>query len=98
MAGARIENQIGALAGELVARPVRDPSVFADFVTQPHAAEIEDEIAERTALSADVSLDADTFGPGFEPAGLIMNAFAGQVLLADKAEDPGVGDKAGRIE
>jgi hypothetical protein len=37
-------------------------------------------------------------GPGLEPAGFVVDAVAGEVLFADEAEDPAVGDEGGGVE
>ena len=53
VAGAGIQNQIDAVAGELAAGPIGHPGVFADLEADAHAAEIENQVAQRIALAAD---------------------------------------------
>src|SRR5690606_24654053 len=66
----------------------------ADF----HAADVEVDIADRECLTVDAQLRPLAGWPGFEPAGLVVNAVSRQVALGYKTEDFPVCRQAGGIE
>ena len=86
VAGAGIEQHIGATPGELSTCAVGDPGVAADFETDPHTAAIEEQVAEQDFFAANIDATHDAGRPTAEPARLVVDAVASEVLFADEAQ------------
>ncbi len=97
VARAWIQNEIHA-ARRQVPGPVRDPRVFADLETYPHVATFEDDVAQGVTSAVQVELHLSVRRPRFEPAWLVVNALARQILFGDETCDPLVRDQAGRVK
>ena len=93
MAGARVEDDVGTALGKPCARAISHPSVAADFHADLYAATVEQQIADRIGVAVDGHLSDVARGPRCEPTWLVMNAIAGQMLLADEAEQSAIAAK-----
>ena len=98
MAGAGVEQDVGPALGEPGAGAVGDPGVAADFEADPHAAAVEQQIADRILACPPISMLADCAGrPAAEPARLVVDAVARQVLLGHEAQQPAVAGHGRRV-
>src|SRR5690242_4979337 len=86
MASARVEKHVGAALGESRASAIGDPGVAADFKADAYTAAVEKQIAQRIFLATDLDAADDSRGPTTEPARLVVNAIAREMLLGDEAE------------
>ena len=84
VAGAGIDQYIGAARRQARTGAVGDPGVAADFEADSHAAAIEKDVADRVLTAADFDAADDAGGPTAEPAGLVVDAISGQVLFGDE--------------
>ena len=93
-----IAQDVDAAQREIGARPVGDPRVLADLEADPDIADVEQQVADRIAPDRAVGRGAlehvDLAGrPRLEPARLVVDAVAGEELLADEADDRAVDEQ-----
>ena len=100
VAGARVEDDVHRLRREIAAGTARDPGVLADFKSEPHAADIDHEIADGDFLTVVRSAEniADLQRPWLEPARFVMDAIAGEVALADERDEFSIDRQSGSVE
>ena len=84
MARGGIEQNVGAAGGEARTGAIGDPGVAADFDADPHAAAVEEQVADRVLAAVDFDAADGARRPAAEPARLVVNAVAGEVLLGVK--------------
>jgi len=98
MAGRRVEDQVDSAGRQGHARPVGGPGVFTDLEPDPHASELESEVSDRQVAVSLPDPAPTAAGPGPEPAGLVVNPVAGEVLLAHDPRQPAIrGDRHGVV-
>ena len=90
MAGRRIEDQIDAPRGQARPGSVSRPGVFTDLKADTDAATVKPQIADRHTSAIDGEVGPPSLGPGSKPARLVVDACAGQMLLADQPRQPAV--------
>jgi hypothetical protein len=97
MARAGVQDHVDRLARQLRAGTLRRPGVFADLEADPHAGEIEDQIADRVLHAAHAGPRPAPGRPRLEPARLVVDAVAGERPLRDEAEDLRRRDEAAHV-
>jgi len=93
----RIQDHVDPAGRQARTGAVRHPGVFTDLESDPHAATVESEVADRQGRAVDREPIDPAPRPGPKPARLIVNALAGEVLLADDAGQPAVGQERNGI-
>ena len=73
------------------------PGVLADLEADGDAVAHEVEVAQWVELAGDLDLAAALLGPGLEPARLVVESLASQVLLGGEPRDAAIGNDAGRV-
>ena len=100
MARTGVEDNIDPAAGEVAAGAVSDPGVFADFERDADAIEIENDVADGDVFP--ISLKGlfyhDAFGPWLEPAWLVVETIASEVLLGYEASDLAIDEDGNGIK
>ena len=97
MAGTGVDQDIGSALREASTGAVGDPGIATDLEADPHAAAIEEQVADWIFVPADFDASHDAGGPAAEPARLVVNAVAGQVLLGDETEQLAVAGESGGV-
>src|SRR5690606_26606587 len=95
--GAGVEDHIDPLERQIAAGAMRDPGVLADLEAQLDAAAVEVKVAQGHVDAGDLDVGAQPLRPRLEPARLVVNAVAGEVLLGDDAGEATVDGEGGAV-
>jgi len=103
VAGRGVEDDVGAMRREPGPRTLGHPGVLADLEAEADAvlrlrSEREEQIAKRHLDPADPCRGRAAFMPGLEPARLVVDAIAGEMLLGHASQHPSIGDHRYAIE
>ena len=98
VAGAGVEDDVDPGEGHIATGPLRDPGIFTDFQPDGNVSALEGQITDGVLLAADFDVIRDAEGPGLEPAGFIVEAFAGEETFGDETEDFAISGEARGIE
>ena len=93
VAGRWIEDQVDAPGRERRPWPGGHPGVLADLKAHANPAAGKPEVTDRHVAVADRHHAPATANPRPEPPGLVVDAVAGEILLAGDARDPPIDDE-----
>ena len=94
---AGVEQHVSPALSELSTGAIGHPSIAANLEADSNAAAIEQHVAEWVVTAADFDAADYSGRPAAEPAWLVMNAVARQVLFRNKAEELTVARDRGRV-
>ena len=98
VAGRWVEDQVDAPGRQRRPRPVSHPGVLADLEADADPATVKPQVADRHVAATDRHRAPATANPRSEPPGLVVDAVAGEILLAGDTRDHPVDDEGRRVK